>query len=45
MCMCMCGWVRCIYVGVRCMFFKPDLNGFCDYSADDPLPVSDVSVL
>ena len=30
--------------GVRSMFFKSDLNGFRDYTVDDLLPVSDVSV-
>ena len=42
---CACMRVQCICgEGVRSMFFKSDLNGFCDYTVDDLLPVSDVSV-
>ena len=44
------GVYACVYVcavhlwGVRSMFFRSDLSGFRDYTVDDLLPVSDVSV-
>ena len=44
MCVCVCSAFVGGGGGVRSMFFKSDLNGFRDYTVDDLLPVSDVSV-